>query len=396
MKATTADTEPDTIPDTKPAKLKDARLSPCGNWRSFPKVPNLVQYVNTGIYFGRVKIEGKIFRESLGVDVFTNAKLLLPDWIKSKRKVVARPVAGTFAEARGLYETDLDGDHTLKDGSKLYRHNSIKALLRTWPGLDALQPVKITETDCRAWATRFADAYDEGFFNNTLSTLRHILERAGIGHDENPARKVKRLGVKQKELQLPEAGQFNELLKVIETSGAGQAKHCADFARFLAFSGCRLSEARKVRWQDIEFEKGQIRVETAKRAKTSNAAQCRFVPIIPPMLELLTRLQQREHKPDETVCVLGECEKSLTRGCKLLGIHRITHHDLRHLFATRCIESRVDIQTVSRWLGHSDGGALAMKTYGHLRREHSQAMAQRVTFGSDPSVKKTATDAVSV
>jgi integrase len=50
------------------------------------------------------------------------------------------------------------------------------------------------------------------------------------------------------------------------------------------------------------------------------------------------------------------------------------------LFATICIESGVDIPTVSRWLGHKDGGALAMKTYGHLRREHSIAQAQRVSF----------------
>jgi ABC-type transporter Mla maintaining outer membrane lipid asymmetry ATPase subunit MlaF len=27
-----------------------------------------------------------------------------------------------------------------------------------------------------------------------------------------------------------------------------------------------------------------------------------------------------------------------------------------------------------------DGGALAMKVYGHLRREHSAAMAQKVSF----------------
>jgi hypothetical protein len=50
------------------------------------------------------------------------------------------------------------------------------------------------------------------------------------------------------------------------------------------------------------------------------------------------------------------------------------------LFATRCIESGVDIPTVSRWLGYRDGGALAMKTYGHLRREHSIAQAQKVSF----------------
>jgi len=61
-------------------------------------------------------------------------------------------------------------------------------------------------------------------------------------------------------------------------------------------------------------------------------------------------------------------------------VKRINHHDLRHLFATRCIESGVDIRTVSRWLGHQDGGALCMRTYGHLRDEHSQVQALKVAF----------------
>jgi integrase len=79
-----------------------------------------------------------------------------------------------------------------------------------------------------------------------------------------------------------------------------------------------------------------------------------------------------------------ECQKSIDRASKALGIKRITHHDLRHLFATRSIESGVDSPTVSRWLGHKDGGALAMKTYGHLRNEHSQLMAGKVKFSSAP------------
>jgi hypothetical protein len=37
---------------------------------------------------------------------------------------------------------------------------------------------------------------------------------------------------------------------------------------------------------------------------------------------------------------------------------------------------------VSGRLGHKDGGALAMKVYGHLRDPHSAAMAQWVSFGS--------------
>jgi hypothetical protein len=40
----------------------------------------------------------------------------------------------------------------------------------------------------------------------------------------------------------------------------------------------------------------------------------------------------------------------------------------------------VDIPTLSRWLGHSDGGALAMRVYGHLRKDHSNAMAEKVIF----------------
>ena len=61
------------------------------------------------------------------------------------------------------------------------------------------------------------------------------------------------------------------------------------------------------------------------------------------------------------------------------GAH-FRHHDFRHFFATTCIESGVDIPTVSRWLGHKDGGALAMRVYGHLRQEHSFSAAKKVTF----------------
>jgi integrase len=97
------------------------------------------------------------------------------------------------------------------------------------------------------------------------------------------------------------------------------------------------------------------------------------------------RAERANESLEERVFAVRECQKSLDRVAKEVGAHRITHHDLRHLFATRCIESGVDIPTVSRWLGHKDGGALLMKTYGHLRREHSIAQAQRVTFTPAPT-----------
>ncbi len=98
-------------------------------------------------------------------------------------------------------------------------------------------------------------------------------------------------------------------------------------------------------------------------------SEIREVPMIPDMRQLLERLRsERTDEPLETpVMRVRECQKAMDRAAKIVGKPRITHHDLRHLFATRCIESGVDIPTVSRWLGHKDGGALAMKVYPSRR-----------------------------
>jgi integrase len=79
---------------------------------------------------------------------------------------------------------------------------------------------------------------------------------------------------------------------------------------------------------------------------------------------------------------VNEAQHSMNRAFEELGMERFTHHDLRHYFATVCIESGVDIPTVAKWLGHKDGGALAMRTYGHLRNEHSLAAASKVSFAA--------------
>ena len=86
-----------------------------------------------------------------------------------------------------------------------------------------------------------------------------------------------------------------------------------------------------------------------------------------------------------------ECQKAMDRAAVKVGMARITHHDLRHLFATRCIENGVDIPTLSRWLGHKDGGILLGKSYAHLANEHRKTQAARLVFS--PVVVETAQSA---
>jgi len=333
------------------------------------------------MYYARVKVCGKLVRRKLKTDGYSKALLRLGDFLKDQRTKAPRSdnAPTIFAEAQILFEKDLEARHDLQPRAREYRRGCVKALLKTWPGLDNLKLTRISETECNEWAKRFRDAgYDAHYFNQTLSTLRFILDRAEL--NPNPARKVKRLGVKMRELKLPEPDQFQQLLENMDQGGGGTSRHCADLVRFLAFSGCRLSEAKGVTWNDVDLKKGTLKVKNAKQRTTSEAERRRTVPIIADMRTLLERLSESNPAPDKPVCRVHECQKALTRACRELNIARITHHDLRHLFATRCIESGVDIPTVSRWLGHVDGGALAMRVYGHLRDEHSAEMATKVTF----------------
>ena len=52
------------LQDKQPGSRKrEEHLSTNGKWRSFPKVPHLLQYVISGNYFGKVKMNGKKIRK---------------------------------------------------------------------------------------------------------------------------------------------------------------------------------------------------------------------------------------------------------------------------------------------------------------------------------------------
>lgn len=156
--------------------------------------------------------------------------------------------------------------------------------------------------------------------------------------------------------------------------------------RFLAFAGCRISEAKQAAWQDVDWHRNELTIHCVKRRLTSSVALTRTLPLIPALKQLLQRLQaEQKPQPSDHICAVFEAQGSLRRACRMVGCQRLTHHSLRHLFTARCEEAGIDFAAVGRWLGHSDGGMLVSRTYGHLRREHSQAQAAKVTFGVQPA-----------
>ena len=79
------------IPDTLPESRKwEEHLSENGKWRSFPRVPHLLQYVSNGSYYGIIKLRGKTIRESWGPDVWSTTKLRLTDFLKKQLRLETR------------------------------------------------------------------------------------------------------------------------------------------------------------------------------------------------------------------------------------------------------------------------------------------------------------------
>jgi len=357
-------------------------------WQNTPYT-NLVRYKPSQVYFARFRVKGKLIRRSLKTSSLSVATLSLSEYEKTeqqKAQSIDAVASGkmTFGDALAVFQSRMQSSPTLKPRTKEYCAYRVSALLKSWPGLKEKDVSRISNSECHEWSVKNASKNSSSSHNYTVSILRRVFTIAmesGARYD-NPAVGAQRVKQRtRKQIELPEYGKFIKLVESVRTSGSGFAKPAAELVQFLAFGGFRIGEAKHITWADCNFKRGEIVVRGDPETGTKNS-ESRIVPMIPDMRKLLERLrgERLDENLENPVMRVLECQKSLDRATKLLEIKRITHHDLRHLFATRCIESGVDIPTVSRWLGHKDGGALAMKTYGHLRNEHSQAMAQKVKF----------------
>ncbi|MDR3412346.1 MAG: site-specific integrase [Formivibrio sp.] len=341
-------------------------------------------------------MKGKLIRRSLKTDQISVAKLRLADLEKSERQKIQSlsAVANgkmTFGDVLAVFKQRMQDNPEVKPKTKEYYKFRISALLKSWPELENKDVSRITNSECLDWSVKSANKNSSSSHNHTVSILRKVFAIAmetGARYD-NPALSARRTRERtKKQIKLPDFGQFEKLVAEVGRPVNGFAKPAAELVQFLAYGGLRIGEAKFVTWADCDLQRGEITVRGNPDTglKGRNVGEFRIVPMIPDMRKLLERM--RADRPDETpntpVMRVWECQKSIDRASKLLGIIRFTHHDLRHYFATVCIESDVPIPTVAQWVGHKDGGAMLMRIYGHLRNEHSQKMAGQVTFTSAP------------
>jgi integrase len=343
---------------------------------------NLYRLENSGGYYGLVKRSDKQFRRSLK----TKDRKLAERRLAELRSQVGRL---TISEDARLSFPDIakrwmdTTKHALKESTITRRETCIKNLTPFFAGV-AIRNVH--PQHCERWLTERGAKIAPQTLAHELNTMRSIFEYAvSLGLMlSNPAKGIKRRKVVLSPMVIPTRDQFKKLVETIRASDGRpdsqkKAQPGADLVELLAYSGCRLNEGISIRWADVNFEKGSL-IVTGGEVGTKNHEQ-RTIPMTSALRVFLERLRdERQPKPEDFVSQIDSAKKCLQTACRRLDYPQFTHHDFRHLFATTCIESGVDIPTVSRWLGHKDGGALAMRVYGHLRDEHSRTAIRAVVF----------------
>ena len=289
-----------------------------------------------------------------------------------------------MGQASVVYLASMRSQVDTKESTKHYYEQIVDSIFTCWPSLQEKSPKDISKADSEGWAKTYSARYSPTRYNNAVGVLRKIFDvsiESGAIY-KNPASSLGKKTPKSKVPELPSSGEFTRLVDSIARQGAWCSRQCADLVSFLAYTGCRIDEARNVKWSDVNEREGFLWVHGGADSTKNN--ESRTIPILPALGTLLEDLRSnsRFFKGDREGYVLAvrECQKAIDSACKAVGIQRFTHHDLRHLFITRCINSGVDVPTVAKWAGHKDGGALIMKTYAHLLQEHSKAMAAKVTF----------------
>ena len=230
--------------------------------------------------------------------------------------------------------------------------------------------------------------------NRILGTLKAALNLAASEDTITTAPKFKMLPQDNSKPIVPPTD--SELQAIIEASRKFTeiAPHFPEVIQLAAETGLRLGELFNLTWGSVDFSMGDtggLRVEEQHRARIVGGKswkpkhlKFRVVPLTPLARELLARLRKQVPNAPADLVVPSRggspyvrCEAApdkagkgywpdVLAACDLRG--KVRFHDLRHLFAVRCLQRGIPIAVVSAWLGHGDIN-LTVKRYGRWSSE---------------------------
>ena len=193
------------------------------------------------------------------------------------------------------------------------------------------------------------------------------------------------LGVKKPKLNLGHPNRTPTVDEVVKIFQYMPERACR-FAVALFASGCRFSELSNCDIVDADLKSGRLTI-------TRKGGKVRQVPINDEVrgaieAELAERPKAKPEEPLFKGKYGGRVKRirgTLMTACNKAGVPPVTHHSLRHGFAST-MKQHTDLLTVSRLMGHSSIH-ITVNMYIEVPDEGMHEAAQKLTLGVDLSKK---------
>lgn len=175
-----------------------------------------------------------------------------------------------------------------------------------------------------------------------------------------------------------------KLVKAFSTAEQGaffEAAKDSDYYNAYLFdvnTGIREGELFPLVWDDIDFINGRVRIsktliyvkdrkntsgkayELKVQDSTKTKAGIRSIPLQKSCLNMLKEVKLKNGLKSQLVFPSKNgtfidprnFQRCFQNICKKAELEGFNCHTLRHTFATRCFENGIDVQVVSKWLGH--------------------------------------------
>ncbi len=142
------------------------------------------------------------------------------------------------------------------------------------------------------------------------------------------------------------------------------------------YTGLRISEALELTFARIDVAEGLIIIRTLKRRKKR---VFRAFPLPREYLRKLKRMQETA-APQSRIWPFSRktgyrIVKRVMEQAKISGIHA-SPKGLRHGFGVVCVQEKVPLATISKWMGHSSERTTAI--YLNVTGHEERILAQRV------------------
>jgi integrase len=268
---------------------------------------------------------------------------------------------------------------------------------------EQLRPAHI-EAAISAWSRGDRNDRERGALSartvaHIFSTMRTMLRwgaRMGLVL-RNAADAVEPPRFERKEMQVLDSASVARLLR------AAQRTELQAIIAVAIGTGLRRGELLALRWSDVDLDARRLNVrrslETHKgvtRTKPPKTARSARTIALPPFVVDVLRNEQEHQrerpravavKRNEDDCVFtradgaswepGAFSLTFARFVKSAKLPHVRFHDLRHSFGTLALASGVDLQTVSRALGH-ESAAITSRIYLHAVEALQEDAAARI------------------